>query len=196
VGLPGSAGEIARNASRSDAVVRTHVPGRPHQTSARHATGERTRGARNLYDPAGHLHGASGGGRTWSGFCPKHSAPGAVELARRIRARRGGGSPDPAVSDGGSVTPGPVAAFSHDGIDLPNIAFGAHTTLAYAANATGTGGTLTASDGRHAASIALFGSYIAGSFVIAADGHGGTLVREAPQADRQVILAHSDPPHA
>jgi hypothetical protein len=36
---------------------------------------------------------------------------------------------------------------------------------------------LTVSDGRHAASIALFGSYIAGSFVLGADGHGGTLVR-------------------
>jgi hypothetical protein len=62
-------------------------------------------------------------------------------------------------------------------------------------NAAGTGGTLTVSDGRHAASIALFGSYIAGSFVIAADGHGGTLVREAPQAGQQPILMHSDPPH-
>ena len=90
VGLPGSAGEIARNASRSDAVIRTHVPGRPHHAGARYATGERTRGARNLYDPVGHLHGASGGGRTWSGFCPKHSAPGAVEFSRSVCGRRGG----------------------------------------------------------------------------------------------------------
>jgi hypothetical protein len=42
----------------------------------------------------------------------------------------------------------------------PNIGFGAHTTLAYAANAAG---TLTVSDGRHAACIALLGNYIAGT---------------------------------
>jgi hypothetical protein len=38
------------------------------------------------------------------------------------------------------------------------------------------GGTLTVTDGRHAAAIALLGNYMAGSFVTAADGHGGTLL--------------------
>jgi hypothetical protein len=90
VGTPSPAGGIARNTSRGDAVARAHVPGRPHHPGARHATGERTRAARNLYDPVCHLHGASGGGRTWSGFCPKHSAPVAVEFTRSICARRGG----------------------------------------------------------------------------------------------------------
>jgi hypothetical protein len=90
----------------------------------------------------------------------------------------------------------PIRAFPRDGIDLPNIAFGAHTTLAYAANAAGTGDTLTVSDGRHAASIALLGNYVAASFVTTADGHGGTLVREAPQAAQQLILTPLNPPHA
>jgi hypothetical protein len=82
---------------------------------------------------------------------------------------------DPAVvPNGGSVEP-----FPQHGLDLPNIAFGAQTTLAYAENAAGTGGTLTVSDGRHAASVALLGNYMAGSFVTTADGHGGTLVSEA-----------------
>jgi hypothetical protein len=103
---------------------------------------------------------------------------------------------DPAVPNGGSVVPGPTTAFPRDGIDLPNIAFGAHTTLAYAANAAGTGGTLTVSDGRHAASIALLGNYMAASFVTTADGHGGTLVREAPQAGQQLIFTSLNPPHA
>jgi hypothetical protein len=49
---------------------------------------------------------------------------------------------------------------------------------------------LTVSDGRHAASIALLGNYMAGSFVTAADGHGGTLVKEAPQAEQQPLLTH------
>jgi hypothetical protein len=37
------------------------------------------------------------------------------------------------------------------------------------------------SDGRHAASIALLGNYMAGSFVTTADGHGGTLLTQAAQ---------------
>jgi hypothetical protein len=84
-------------------------------------------------------------------------------------------------------------AFPQNGLDLPNIAFGAQTTLAYAENAAGTGGILTVSDGRHAASIALLGNYMAGSFVTAADGHGGTLVTETSQAGQQPLLTH---PHA
>ena len=76
---------------------------------------------------------------------------------------------------------GAGATFPRHGIDLPDIAFGAQTTLAYSENATGTGGTLTVSDGRHAAAIALLGNYMAGSFVAAADGHGGTLVTQAQQ---------------
>ena len=61
-------------------------------------------------------------------------------------------------------------------------------TLAYAENAAGTGGTLTVSDGRHAASVALLGNYMAGSFVTTADGHGGTLVSEASQTAQQPLL--------
>ena len=99
---------------------------------------------------------------------------------------------DPTVPNGGSVAPAPAAAFPRQGIDLPNIAFGAQTTLAYAANAAGTGGTLTVTDGRHAAAIALLGNYMAGSFVTAADGHGGTLISQA-QTQQQPLLTH--PPH-
>ena len=99
---------------------------------------------------------------------------------------------DPAVVNGGSVEPGPLQSFPRHGIDLPNIAFGAQTTLAYAANAAGPGGTLTMSDGRHAAAIALLGNCMAGSFVAMADGHGGTLVMEA-QTGQQPLLTH--PPH-
>ena len=96
---------------------------------------------------------------------------------------------DPTVPNGGSVAPGPTAAFPQRGLDLPNIAFGAQTTLAYTENAAGTGGTLTVGDGRHAATVALLGNYMAGSFVITADGHGGTLVSEA-QAQQQLLLTN------
>ena len=57
---------------------------------------------------------------------------------------------DPAVPNGGSVEPG--QSFPRHGIDLPDIAFGAQTTLAYSENHAGTGGTLTVNDGRHAGS--------------------------------------------
>ena len=65
---------------------------------------------------------------------------------------------------------GTVAGFgAQNHIDLPSIAFGAPTTLGYTENSTNTGGTLTISDGSHAASIALLGNYIAASFVTAVE---------------------------
>ena len=96
---------------------------------------------------------------------------------------------DPTVANGGSVNAGQAPIFdAHRGIDLPDIAFGAHTTLAYTENAAGTGGTLTVSDGRHTAAIALLGNYMAGSFVAVADGHGGTLITEGQP--EQPLVAH------
>ena len=75
---------------------------------------------------------------------------------------------------------------------MSGIGFGAQTTLAYAANAASAGGTLTVTDGRHAASIALLGNYMAGSFVTTADGHGGTLLT-AGQMGQQPLLTHPVP---
>ena len=97
---------------------------------------------------------------------------------------------DPTVPNGGSVAPAPAQTFPRQGIDLSDIAFGAQTTLAYAENAAGAGGTLTVTDGRHAAAVALLGNYVAGSFVAAADGHGGTLATETLQAHQPPPLSH------
>jgi hypothetical protein len=46
------------------------------------------------------------------------------------------------------------------------------------------------SDGRHAASIVLSGNYMAGSFAVTADGHGGTLLTGTPLqvAGQQALL--------
>jgi hypothetical protein len=52
------------------------------------------------------------------------------------------------------------------------------------------GGTLTVTDGRHAAAIALLGNYMAGSFVTTADGQGGTLFTQAAQTGQQPLLTH------
>ena len=95
---------------------------------------------------------------------------------------------DPTVPNGGSVAAGSAGSFPQQRIDLPDIAFGAHTTLAYSQNAAGAGGTLTVSDGRHAAAIALLGNYMAGSFATTADGRGGTLITEAQTGPLQPLL--------
>jgi hypothetical protein len=74
------------------------------------------------------------------------------------------------------------------GFDLPSIAFGSRHTLAHAENRTETGGTLAMSNGRHEASIALLGNYIAGSFATSADGLGGTPVTETQTGP--LLLSH------
>ena len=90
---------------------------------------------------------------------------------------------------------GTVAGFdADDALDLVDVAFGSNTTLGYAANSSNTGGTLTVSDGTHTANIALLGQYMAGSFVMSANGFGGTLVHDLPPA----TLTHTltQPQHA
>jgi hypothetical protein len=87
-----------------------------------------------------------------------------------------------------------VAGFAApDSIDLPGIGFGATTTLAFSENKSDTGGTLTVTDGTHAATIALLGNYMASTLVTASDGHGGTLVTETPLPGQPPPLTH---PHA
>jgi serralysin len=75
------------------------------------------------------------------------------------------------------------------GFDQPSIAFGGRHTLAHAENRTETGAILEMSNGRHEASIALLGNYIAGSFATSADGLGGTPVTEG-QTGLPPLLSH------
>jgi hypothetical protein len=105
----------------------------------------------------------------------------------------GGGAGTLQLDQPGTFT-GAVQRFgAKDGFDLPDIAFGAQTTLAYVPNVAGTGGTLTVSGGHHATAIALLGNSIAGSFATAADGHGGTLLVQGPQTGQQPLLTHPAP---
>jgi hypothetical protein len=84
-----------------------------------------------------------------------------------------------------------------DAIDLTGIAFGGNDTLAYTANAAGTGGVLSVSDGTHAANLALLGQYAASEFATAPDPGGGTVVTYGlpplSGSTDQALLAH--PPH-
>ena len=97
--------------------------------------------------------------------------------------------------DASSGFAGTVAGFGgQDQIDLADIAFSQGTLLGYAGNAGNSAGTLSVADGTHAANIALLGSYMASSFAMASDGHGGTLITAAtqmPSSDPAVA-----PPHA
>jgi hypothetical protein len=69
---------------------------------------------------------------------------------------------------------------------------GASTTLGYSANGAGTGGMLSINDGSNSANIALLCNYIAGSFVAANDGHGGTVITDpATIASNQPQLTQS-----
>ena len=70
-------------------------------------------------------------------------------------------------TDGQTVTLGPVSSHS-------------------------TGGTSTATDGSHAAGLALLGQHMASSFVAAGDGHGATPIADPPSS-QQPLLTH---PHA
>ena len=91
---------------------------------------------------------------------------------------------------------GTVAGFAAgDAIDLGDIAFGAKTTLGYAANATG-GGTLSLGDGTHTANLALLGQYAASWFATAPDPGGGTLVTYmAAQVPGGAPTLLTTPPH-
>ena len=90
-----------------------------------------------------------------------------------------------------STFTGTVSGFKgQDVIDLPGIEFGADTTLGYSANTKQTGGTLSVTDGVHSANIALLGSYMASTFVLEGDNHGGTMVvTAASQIGIQSLLA-------
>ena len=86
---------------------------------------------------------------------------------------------------------GTVSGFgAQDVIDLPSIAFDAQTTLGYLAASNQTGGTLSLTDGAQSAKIALLGNYMASSFAVASDNHGGTMVTEASQASNQSLLTN------
>jgi hypothetical protein len=96
---------------------------------------------------------------------------------------------DPTVPNGGIAAPGSGQSLPPHSLALPDISFGALSTLAFSQYPAGTPIT---TDCRNAASIMLLGYYMAGSLVGAFGGHGGTLNTDE-QLGQQSLLAH--PPH-
>ncbi|HXU99437.1 MAG TPA: hypothetical protein VG166_02955 [Caulobacteraceae bacterium] len=85
---------------------------------------------------------------------------------------------------------GQISHFSKTGasaLDLLDIAFGAKTKATY--SGTSASGVLTVTDGTHTAKIAFTGDYIASTFNVASDGHGGTTVTDPPAALISAIAA-------
>jgi hypothetical protein len=77
--------------------------------------------------------------------------------------------------DSSAAFTGVISGFGEsDHIDLADIAGGA--TASYLANAAGSGGVLTVSDGTHTANLALSGQYDPAGFHLASDTLGGVLV--------------------
>jgi hypothetical protein len=85
-----------------------------------------------------------------------------------------------AVGTSPSGATGAVSALSgmgsQKGIVLPTIAFDPPSTLGYLPNRQSTGGTPSLTEVINGPNIALLGSYMASSFAIAGDNHGGTLM--------------------
>ena len=123
--------------------------------------------------------------RTFTGTVPT-TADG---LTIKVTAADAGGA---STSETFSVVTPVGALGGHNQIDLVDVGSGANATLGYAANGGNTGGPLTAGDGNHTASIALFGQYAAASFVAAGDGHGGTVITyPADVAETQLTHPHA-----
>ncbi|MDR3466110.1 MAG: hypothetical protein P4M07_09215 [Xanthobacteraceae bacterium] len=116
----------------------------------------------------------------------------AVFVGGTVFAVVGGGF---AVNATQTSTSAATASSQPAGIDLSSVAFGADTTLAYAANSGNSGGALSVTDGTHAATIALIGQYAAVDFALSSDGHGGTLVSD-PHLTGAALTTFLASPHS
>ena len=90
----------------------------------------------------------------------------------------------PAASKAQNIAGGPGLSF-----DPPTFAWGGHRTLGFAEDSAASAGAPMTTDGRHAATVAHLGSYMAGSFATALDSHGGALMNDA-QNGPAPLLSH------
>ena len=82
-----------------------------------------------------------------------------------------------------------VNGVAFHGIDLSGLSLGANSTLAdFSANA---GGTSTANGDPYGQTLALFGHYMASSFVLPSDGHSGTPITEPQEQQHHLSLPHA-----
>ena len=81
-----------------------------------------------------------------------------------------------------------------DMLDLANLTYGPNMTVGY--SGTSASGVLSVSNGSQTAKIALLGNYMASTFTLGSDGHGGTNVVDPPKIAAAPLLATSQLLHA
>ena len=137
------------------------------------------------------------------GDTAKLSFNGSYRLSNFRFANDGSGGtivydPPVAPSSGQNTTaPKPIESSATTGLDLPDIAFASNVQSApgYLPNSNPAGAMLPVADGIHSANIALLGNYMASSFAMAGDNHGGPMViADATQSNAHSLL--SNPQHA
>lgn len=86
---------------------------------------------------------------------------------------------------------GTISGFSKSGatsLDLQDIGYTPGVTTA-TFSGTSTGGVLTVTNGSQTANISLAGDYLASTFTVLTDGHGGTIVADPPAGRSNSITA-------
>jgi hypothetical protein len=148
--------------------------------------------ASSVFDPVG------GQTATATSDSPPINVTGTVEVTQASGANFTfqNGSQGDLVLDQPSTFGGTVSGFGDQSvIDLPGIAFGPSTTLGYLPNSNQAQGILSVTDGNHSANIALLGNYMASSFAVVGDNHGGSMVvAEASQSGNQSLLTNPHHP--
>ena len=71
--------------------------------------------------------------------------------------------------------------------DRDHLFINGQTVIIAAANSDNTGSTSTASDGSHAANLALLGQHMASSFVAGGDGHGATPIANQSETQQPLL---------
>jgi hypothetical protein len=71
--------------------------------------------------------------------------------------------------------------------DTDHLVINGQPVTVAAATSNNTGGTSTASDGSHAANLALLGQHMASSFVAGGDGHGATPIADQPATQHPLL---------
>ena len=84
-----------------------------------------------------------------------------------------------------------VNGVAFHGIDLSGLSLGATSTLADLSAGTNAAANSAAKDDPHGQTIALFGHYMASSFVLPSDGHSGTAITEPQDQQHQLSLPHA-----
>ncbi len=164
--------------------------------STPHVTGIVFPSSSSITDLAGNAADLSEAGTATTSSGGRFSITGTTELelfgpsAKRVSFAPGASGE--LQLDTSSQFSGRISGFGRgDTLDLGDIAFGSNTTLAYQANSTNSGGTLSVGDGEHVAKLALLGQYAASSFVMSAGATGGTAIHEALSSSPSPTLTSS-----